>query len=149
MQYIYVSMYPKKKTFPTFFFRSVQIYMKDPESAESKEKLNFRFSWFLFFEFLIVTSGESSIFREKKNCLAHRGVISDLRLRGSSCPPSDLKMSRYILRYATKNIPATITLVTPPPSSLVNSIIKKCTIVQSCANLVLGYAASACWILFF
>ena len=30
-----------------FFFRSVQIYMQNPESAESKEKPNFRF---LFFE---------------------------------------------------------------------------------------------------
>ena len=30
--------------------RCGQIYMKDAESVESKEKYNFRFFWFLFFE---------------------------------------------------------------------------------------------------
>ena len=33
-----------------FFSKSIQIYMKDPESVESKEKSNFRFFRFLFLE---------------------------------------------------------------------------------------------------
>ena len=35
-----------------FFFKRGQIYMKDLESAEYKEKRNFRFFRYLFFEFL-------------------------------------------------------------------------------------------------
>ena len=39
-----------KKIFYIFFIKSFQIWMKDTESAESKEKSNFRFFQFLFFK---------------------------------------------------------------------------------------------------
>ena len=39
-----------KNFFYIFFIKKFQIYMKDAEPAESKEKSNFRFFRFLFFE---------------------------------------------------------------------------------------------------
>ena len=36
------------------FFQSVQIYMKDAECAESKEKSGFRFFQFLFFRAMVI-----------------------------------------------------------------------------------------------
>ena len=41
-----------------FFFKSDQIYMKDLESDEYKEKSNFRFFRLLFFEFIIENWGD-------------------------------------------------------------------------------------------
>ena len=44
------NIFEQKISVFNFFFKSVQIYMKDAECAELKEKSNFRFFRLLFFE---------------------------------------------------------------------------------------------------
>ena len=45
-----IGMQHQNKKYINIFFKSGQIYMKDPESTETKEKSNIRFFQFLFFQ---------------------------------------------------------------------------------------------------
>ena len=51
----------EQKIFLSFFFKSFQIYMTDAESAESKEKSNFRFLFFRIMVIFVTSSPQFSM----------------------------------------------------------------------------------------
>ena len=81
-------------------FISVQIHMKDAESAESKEKSNFRFFQFLFFEFwsflypnfrwIFHNDSKNKNWKKKisfysAHCTSSKKMGSNLRREGGVC----------------------------------------------------------------